>query len=278
MRIIVCSVLPHILATNIDIALLVIENHSSCSSSDKHSSGPTSAYWQSLFMPCQCLLAIFLLAISALTITLLTSPLLIGNHLFGPISAYQQLFLSPTKFEITSFFFLSKYWYVSALNTIWNCNLFLDKLFSLFFFSKLKHMHPSAPPPTHTQINVHPLDGIFYIMLPECVHSGGISYMYMQGSMYLVDLHYNCLGSCMVSWGLCYNSIITNVILISYKINYEMVFITLKMLYCDGHVSIHIIILALRHSCSSMLVLGITLVILTNIPIPLLSLLIYQYP
>ncbi len=40
-----------------------------------------------------------------------------------------------------------------------------------------------------------------------CVHSGGISCIYRKGSMGLVDLYFNSLRSCMVSWGLGYNSI-----------------------------------------------------------------------
>ncbi len=84
-------------------------------------------------------------------------------------------------------------------------NLYLLKkkiFFDNIFFFTLRHIH--APQSS-------PLYGIFYIMLQECVHSGGISCIYMQGSMDWVDLYYNCLDSCMVSWGLCYNAIISNI-------------------------------------------------------------------
>ncbi len=119
---------------------------------------------------------------------------------------------------------------------------------------------------------MHIFDGIFYIMLHECVHSGVISCIYRKGSMGFVYLYFNCLGSCMVSWGLCYNSIIGNAILILFTISYEIVFITLKMLYCDRHISICIIYLALRHPCRSVSVLAIYLTMLTNSPVILLSL------
>ncbi len=60
----------------------------------------------------------------------------------------------------------------------------------------------TCPPPDKGA----PLDSTLYIMLQECVHSGGISCIwcflgiYWQGSM---DLHvyYSCLESCMVHLG-----------------------------------------------------------------------------
>ncbi len=57
--------------------------------------------------------------------------------------------------------------------------------------------------------------------------------------------------------------------------SYEIVFITLEMLFLDRHISIHIIYLDLRHSCRSILVLTIHLVMLTNIPVTLL--LLFKY-
>ncbi len=69
--------------------------------------------------------------------------------------------------------------------------------------------------------------------------------------MSFVDLYFNCMGSCTVSWGLCYNSIIGNAILISFTISYEIVFITLEIFCCDSYISIHIICLALRNPCRS---------------------------
>ncbi len=42
---------------------------------------------------------------------------------------------------------------------------------------------------------------------------------------------------------------IGNAILVSFTISYEIVFITLEMFYNDSDISIHIIYLALRHSC-----------------------------
>ncbi len=101
-------------------------------------------------------------------------------------------------------------------------------------------------------------------MLHECVHSGGISCIYRKGNMGFVHLYFNYLGSCIVSWGLCYNSVIGNAILISFTISDEIVFITLEMFNCDSHISIHIIYLALRHSCRSVLVLAMKLAILNS--------------
>ncbi len=115
-------------------------------------------------------------------------------------------------------------------------------------------------------------------MLDECVHSGSISHIYRKGSMGFVDMYFNCLGLCIVSWGLCYNSISGNAILISFTISFEIVFIILEMFYCESHISIHIIYLALRHSCRSLFVLAIHLAMLPNNPVTLLSLLIYQCP
>ncbi len=80
----------------------------------------------------------------------------------------------------------------------------------------------------------------------ECVHSCGISCIYRKGNMGFVDLCFNCLGSFMVSWGLCHNSIIGNAILISFTISCAIVFITLEMCYSERHISIHIIYLALK--------------------------------
>ncbi len=55
--------------------------------------------------------------------------------------------------------------------------------------------------------------------------------MYIQERMYgFVDILFNCLESCLVSWVICYNSIIGNAILILFTISYEIVFITLEML------------------------------------------------
>ncbi len=71
-------------------------------------------------------------------------------------------------------------------------------------------------------------------------------YTYRKESMGFVDLYFKCLGSCMVTWGLCYNCIIGNAILISFTISYEIVFITLEKFYCDKYISIYITYLALR--------------------------------
>ncbi len=56
--------------------------------------------------------------------------------------------------------------------------------------------------------------------------------------MGFVNLYFNRLGSCMVSWDLGYNSVISNAVLISFTINYKIVFITLEMFYCDRYISI----------------------------------------
>ncbi len=58
---------------------------------DNHSSGHTSAYWQSLFWPYKCLL----------TITLLATPMLINNHSSGLTNAYWQSLFWPYKCLLT---------------------------------------------------------------------------------------------------------------------------------------------------------------------------------
>ncbi len=130
------------------------------------------------------------------------------------------------------------------------------------YFSKIKHM----PPPPHPQIQIYLLNGIFYTMLHECVHSCGISCIYRQGSMDFVELYFQLPGIMHVVMGLCYNSVISIAILISYTISYEIMYIALDMFYCDSHILIHIIYLVLRHSWRSVLVLAIHLAMLTNSP------------
>ncbi len=63
------------------------------------------------------------------------------------------------------------------------------------------------------------LDHIMYIHACKYGPLNGILCTYRHGSMDLLDLYYNCLESYMVSWGLGYNTVISNDI---YHINLVM--------------------------------------------------------
>ncbi len=107
--------------------------------------------------------------------------------------------------------------------------------------------HTCFPPPNKRS----PVDSIFYIMLQVIVHIGGISCIYRQGSMDLVYLYYSCRESCMVSCGLCYNTIISNAI---YHI--KSVMKLYWMFYYDRHISIHINIFCINVCLQNCVIFG----------------------